>query len=69
MSAALTRLRKRKKKNRYDKFSKSFYINAQKSFLRLARKNKIRYYVLDNSKDSIETEKLILNKILHSLNK
>ena len=30
ISKALQRLKKRKKKNRYDKFNKNFYINAQK---------------------------------------
>ena len=38
ISKALERLKKRKKKNRYDKFSKNFYINAQNAFIKIAKK-------------------------------
>ena len=69
ISKALERLKKRKKKNRYDKFSKHFYIKAQKAFIKIANKNKRRYFVLDNSKDSKETEKIILNKFIKVLYK
>ena len=69
ISKALERLKKRKKKNRYDKFSKYFYIKAQKAFIKIAKKNKTRYFVLDNSKDSEETEKIILNKFIKVLSK
>ena len=64
LSKAMQRLRKRKKKNRYDKFSVNFYKKAQNSFIRLARKNKKRYFVVDNSNDSPEIEKIILNKFM-----
>ena len=66
---ALHRLKKRKKKNRYDKFSKNFYIKVQNAFIKIAKKNKRRYFVIDNSKDSVETEKIILNKFIKILNK
>ena len=56
------RLNKRKIKNRYDKFSKRFYINVQKAFINIAKKNKRKYFVLDNSKDTKETENIILKK-------
>ena len=69
ISKALERLKKRKKKNRYDKFSKYFYIKAQKAFIKIAKKNKTRYFVLDNSNDSDETEKIILNKFIKVLSK
>ena len=69
ISKALERLKKRKKKNRYDKFSKYFYIQAQKAFIKIAKKNKTRYFVLDNSNDSDETEKIILNKFIQVLSK
>ena len=36
-----TRLKKRKTKNRYDNFSKSFYAKAQKSFIKIAKDKKI----------------------------
>ena len=61
------RLKKRKIKNRYDKFSKSFYSKAQNSFLNIA-KNKKNYYVLNSSSNDSTLEKKIfdiLNKYLN----
>ena len=69
ISKALQRLKKRKRKNRYDKFSKNFYIKVQNAFLKIARKNQKRYFVLDNSKDSNVIEKIILKKFLSKLMK
>ena len=68
INKALKRLRKRKVKNRYDKFSKSFYIKAQQSFLKIAKKNKKKYFILDNSNDSTDIENNILNIVLKKLN-
>ena len=62
ITKALHRLKKRKIKNRYDRFSRDFYIKVQKAFIKIAKKNKKRYCVLDNSKDSNEIEKIILKK-------
>ena len=62
ITKALQRLKKRKIKNRYDRFSRDFYIKVQKAFIKIAKKNKKRYCVLDNSKDSNEIEKIILKK-------
>ena len=64
---ASSRLKKRKIKNRYDKFSKNFYKNAQKAFIRLAKKNKKRYFIFDNSNDDEKLEKKILNIVLSKL--
>ena len=69
ISKDLQRLKKRKKKNRYDKFSKNFYIKVQNAFIRIAKENKRRYLILDNSKDSREAEKNILEKFIERLNK
>jgi len=69
IAKALQRLKKRKKINRYDKFSKNFYIKVQKAFIKIASKNKKRYFVLDNSKDSKEIERIILNKFIKILYK
>ena len=60
------RLRKRKSKNRYDNFSKSFYVKAQKSFLKIAKKKK-NYYILDASKNTNILEKKILDITLNLL--
>ena len=55
---------KRRVKNRYDKFSKSFYTKVQKSFLKIA-KNKKNYFVLDSSKN----DKNLENKIFRIISK
>ena len=69
ISKALQRLKKRKKKNRYDKFSKNFYIRVQNAFVKIARKNAKRYCIVDNSEDSTKTENVILDKFIQFLNK
>jgi dTMP kinase len=62
INKAMQRIKKRKTKNRYDKFSKNFYTKVQNSFLKMAKKNKKRYFVIDNSKDSSNIEKIIFSK-------
>jgi dTMP kinase len=66
---ALQRVNKRKNKNRYDNFSKKFYANVQKGFLSVAKKNKKRYFVVDTSTDTNETENIIFNKFISLLKK
>ena len=63
ISKAMERLKRRKNKNRYDKFSKNFYDKVQKAFIKIAKTNTKRYIILDNSKDSPEVEKIIFKKI------
>ena len=67
ISKALQRLKRRKKKNRYDKFSKNFYIKVQKAFIKIAKKDNRRYVVIDNSKDTTAVERVILEKSLSRL--
>lgn len=56
------RLRIRKKKNRYDKFSFTFYNKVQKGFLKISKNNK--KYMIINSNDSINSnKKKIFDKI------
>jgi dTMP kinase len=69
LNIALKRLNKRKKKNRYDKFSRNFYSNVQKAFIKISKSNKKKYVVLDNSIDSNQIENIILNKVLSKLKK
>ena len=64
ISKALLRLKKRRKKNRYDKFSKNFYTKVQNAFIKIAKKNTKRYCIVDNSKDSIKAESIILDKFM-----
>jgi len=68
ISKAMKRIKKRKNKNRYDKFSASFYRKIQDSFIKIAKNDKKRYFVLDNSKDSNNIEKIILKKFMERLN-
>ena len=61
------RLNKRKTKNRYDNFAKSFYTKAQKSFIKIA-KNKKNYFILESSSnDNTLQDKIysIVNKYLN----
>ena len=60
--SSINRLKKRKSKNRYDKFSQSFYTKAQNSFIKIA-KNKKNYYVLDSSSNDNILEIKIFNII------
>ena len=64
--SAKERLKKRRSKNRYDNFSKSFYEKAQKSFLKIS-KNKKNYIVLDSSKNDDFLEKEIFKITLKYL--
>ena len=63
---AFLRLKKRRHKNRYDKFSKKFYVKAQNSFLKIA-KNKNNYFVFDSSHNNNELEKKIFKVVLTKL--
>ena len=68
ISKALQRLKKRAtKKNRYDKFSKNFYIKAQKAFIKIAKKNKKKYYIFDSSEDDKNLEKSIFKLVRSKL--
>lgn len=67
IKSSLKRLNKRKKKNRYDKFSKNFYLKVQKAFIKIAKRNRKRYVILDNSNDSRETEFIIYKEFLKRL--
>ena len=63
----IKRLNKRKKLNRYDKFNSIFYDRVQKGFLRIAKKNKSKYLIIDSNSDiRINKKKIIekLNKII-----
>jgi len=64
ISKAMKRLNNRTKKNRYDKFSKNFYIKAQNAFIKIGKKNKKKYFIIDNSYDSKDVEKVILKKFI-----
>ena len=57
------RLKQRKTLNRYDKFKISFYNKVQNGFLRLSKKQKNNYQLINSNLDIDKNEKLVLNKI------
>ncbi len=68
ISKAMQRVKKRKNKNRYDKFSENFYRKVQNSFIKIAKKNKKKYFIVDNTIDSTDTQKIIFNKFKKFIN-
>ena len=69
LSKAMRRIKKRKNNNRYDEFSKPFYNKVQNAFLKIAKTNKKKYIVINNTKDTVKTEQLIFSKFIEKLNK
>ena len=59
----IKRLKLRKSLNRYDKFNNKFYSKVQKGFLRLSRKNKRKYQIINSNLDINLNKSLILKKI------
>jgi|TARA_B100000795_G_scaffold129507_1_gene96544 dTMP kinase len=57
------RLLKRKKLNRYDRFSNNFYVKVQKGFVEILKKNPKNYMKINSNLNIIDNEKIILNKI------
>ena len=58
-----SRLIKRKKLNRYDKFNNIFYDRVQKGFLKILKKNPKKYLKINSNLSIDYNEKIILNKI------
>ena len=59
----IERLNKRKSLNRYDKFKNKFYQNVQKGFLRLAKKNKKKYKIINSNLEINHNKKEIIKLI------
>ena len=59
----IKRLKLRKSLNRYDKFNNKFYSKVQKGFLRLSRRNKRKYQIVNSNLDVNLNKSLILKKI------
>ena len=57
------RLKQRKSLNRYDKFKMSFYNKVQNGFLKLSKRQKNKYQLINSNLEINKNEKLILNKI------
>ena len=57
------RLKKRNTLNRYDKFKISFYNRVQKGFIKLSKKQKNKYQLINSNLEIKKNEKLLLSKI------
>ena len=57
------RLKQRKSLNRYDKFKMSFYNKVQNGFLKLSKRQKNKYQLINSNLDIYKNEKLILDRI------
>ena len=57
------RLKQRKSLNRYDKFKMSFYNKVQNGFLKLSKRQKNKYQLINSNLEIDKNEKLILDKI------
>jgi dTMP kinase len=57
------RLNQRKSLNRYDKFKMSFYSKVQNGFIKLSKKQKNKYLLINSNLKIDKNEKLIISKI------
>tara|TARA_Y100000591_G_C21777787_1_gene669274 strand:+ start:24 stop:635 length:612 start_codon:yes stop_codon:yes gene_type:complete len=57
------RLKLRKSLNRYDKFNKTFYRNVQNGFVKLSKKNKKKYQIIDSNLDIDKNKSIIIDRI------
>ena len=58
-----SRLKKRRKLNRYDKFNYNFYSKVQKGFIKLARKKTKKYIIIDSNLETKINKDLIIKRI------
>ena len=68
MTNLRSRLSKRKNLNRYDKFKISFYKKIQNGFIKIAKKNKKKYLIINSNDSILKNKKIILNKANKLLN-
>ncbi len=59
----IKRLKIRKKLNRYDKFSINFYRKVQSGFLKIAKKNRRKYKIINSNLDISINKNIVLKKI------
>ena len=62
-SNMIKRLKLRKSLNRYDNFNKSFYNKVQKGFLKLSKKDKKKYLIINSNLDIDKNRSLIIKAI------
>jgi len=66
-NSIFSRIRRRKRNNKFDKLKVHFYKKAQNAYLFLARKKK-NYFIFDSSKNTPNLEKKIFNLVLKKIN-
>tara|TARA_B100000902_G_C27303017_1_gene913887 strand:+ start:1253 stop:1864 length:612 start_codon:yes stop_codon:yes gene_type:complete len=59
----IKRLKVRKSLNRYDKFNNNFYKRVQNGFIKLSKKNKNKYQIINSNLDIDKNKLLIIEKI------
>ena len=59
----IERLKKRKKLNRYDKFSIAFYNKVQKGFLNISKRRNKKYLRVNSNLEINFNKKMIINKV------
>ena len=59
----IERLKKRKKLNRYDKFSITFYNKVQKGFLNISKRRNKKYLRVNSNLEINFNKKMIINKV------
>ena len=57
------RLKIRKKLNRYDKFDKSFYNKVQNGYLKISKKMKSKYLVVNSNLEIKKNENIVIEKV------
>ena len=64
----LIRLKKRSELNRYDKFQTNFYTKAQNGFIKISKKNKNKYLIINSNLELNDNKLIVINKIKKLLN-
>jgi dTMP kinase len=64
----LIRLKKRSELNRYDKFKTNFYTKAQNGFIKISKKNKNKYLIINSNLELTDNKSIVINKIKKLLN-
>ena len=57
------RLNLRKNLNRYDRFKQTFYNKVQKGYLKIAKKNRKKYKIIDSNLDISVNSEIIINQV------
>ena len=64
----IIRLKERSQLNRYDRFKTKFYSKVQNGFIKLSKKNKKKYLIVNSNHELDNNKKIIINKIKKIIN-